>query len=153
MRKLILIAALSAGLMACSSDPFTDNEPNTNSNVAVPANPNYNIDVAGNNCGIAVGTALDEKVLLTAETAYNVPAFAYVSFDQNAKVLSPKLKSEIKPMLVQAYEMLKLARQAYNAGNACDLQKYVELTKNISSAVTAKLPPEALAKTVPPAGQ
>lgn len=128
MRSLILIAVAAIGLSACQP---TANEPNTNSNVAIAT--------TGSGCGIASNTLADEKVLFAAETAYNIPANAYVTFDATGKLPSD-IKAKIRPLLIQAYNGLKLARAAYNAGDTCSLNSYANLVKTLGNQAQSLLP-------------
>lgn len=90
-------------------------------------------------CGLAAGTLLDEKALYGAETAYNVPANAYVTLDANGQ-LSPAIKAKARPMLINAFAALKLARTAYAAGNACGFQDAIKNAMSFASQAKAFLP-------------
>ncbi len=79
-------------------------------------------------CGIASGTLMDERALYTAETAYNVPANAYVTLDSQGQLSEPT-KERIRPLLVKSYDALKLARAAYQAGSACN---FIDAVRNVS---------------------
>lgn len=65
---------------------------------------------------IGAGTKIDEQAMFAAEAAYNVPAQAYVVADANDK-LTPAVKATVKPILVDAYGYLFIARCAYNFVN------------------------------------
>jgi hypothetical protein len=130
MRKLILIAC-AAFMAACTPSTSTD-EPNTNSNVST------NVTQPGN-CGIASNTLADEKALFAAETAYNVPAHAYVTADATGK-LPASVKAQVRPLLIQAYDGLKLARAAYAAADGCSLNSYSNLVVSLGDRAKALLP-------------
>lgn len=132
MKHLILIAAAALGLTACQpTAPVTSNgDTVTNQASAQPA---------ANDCGLTKGTLLDEKALFAAETAYNVPAHAYVTFDGTGK-LPANVKAVAKPLLVQAYDALKLARTAYAAGDGCSLKRYSDLAVALGNKAKGILP-------------
>lgn len=90
-------------------------------------------------CGLAAGTLVDERALYAAETAYNVPANAYVTFDAAGK-LSPELKGKVRPVLIKAYAALKLARSAYAAGDVCGLKGYADTVTSFATNAKALLP-------------
>jgi hypothetical protein len=128
MRKLILgICAL--GLIACQPNVGT-NDVATNSNTVVT-------NVEATNCGITHNTLSDEKALFVAETAYNVPADAYVRL---SNTLPANVKATVRPKLIQLYNYLKLARTAYNAGDGCSLKRYSELADALGKQVSSLLP-------------
>jgi hypothetical protein len=125
MRNYILIAATIMGLAA-----FTPNDsPAVNNHVAAETA----------SCGITSNTLADEKALFTAETAYNIPADAYVRFDA-AGQLPASVKATVRPLLIKAYDALKLARAAYNAGDGCSLKRYSDLAEALGNQAKAALP-------------
>lgn len=126
MRSLILIAVASLGLAACQ--PQTT-EPVTNSNVAVTA--------PAGDCGLASNTIYDEKALFAAETAYNIPANAYVNLGDR---LPADRKAQAKAALIQAYDYLKLARVAYGAGDGCTLKQYSDLAQAFGNRAKGFMP-------------
>lgn len=128
MRNILLICA-AFGLAACQPQ----GDINTNSNVAVSN------DAAASDCGIASDTIIDEKVLFAAETAYNIPAHAYVTLDAAGK-LSPEIKTAVRPQLIKAYDYLKLARTAYSAGDGCSLKQYSNLAQAFANKAKSILP-------------
>lgn len=65
---------------------------------------------------LTTATTIDEKLMFSAEAAYNAPAAAYVSADGNG-LLTPAVKAKVKPLLVEAYKGLFVARCAYNFVN------------------------------------
>lgn len=127
--NFILIAVASLGLAACQPTA-TEPVPNSSTPVAVEA---------GADCGIASDTVLDEKALFGAESAYNVAAHAYVTLDGAGK-LDAETKARVKPLMVSAYENLKLARGAYTAADGCDLKRYVDLVKTATDRARAFMP-------------
>ena len=134
MRKLILVAIAALGLAACSPQASDPNY-NVNNTGAIVENT----VATGDDCGIASNTLADEKVLFIAETAYNVPAHAYVTFDAKGQI-SPELKAKVRPLLISSYTYLKLARTAYNAGDGCSLKNYVDLAKAAGDQAKELLP-------------
>lgn len=134
MRSFILIAGAALALAACQPQP---SDVQTNSNVAVS-----NTSIAAqssHDCGLASNTTADEKALFVAETAYNIPAHAYVTLDGTGK-LPANIKVIVKPKLIQLYSYLKLARSAYNAGDGCSLKTYSDLAKALGDQVNGILP-------------
>lgn len=119
MYKIIIAASLALGLAACTP-------------TATSPEPNSTPSVAASDCGIATGITADEKGLIAVETAYNVAAHAYVTLDGAGK-LSPTLKANTRPVLIQAYDNLKLARTAYSAGNDCDFIKYADAANSFAN--------------------
>ena len=84
-------------------------------------------------------TVIDEKALYAAEALYNVPAHAYVAADSNG-TLPVGVKAALKPVLVQAYAALKVARAAYAAGNATGFADAVDKLSRLSGEAKALLP-------------
>lgn len=132
MKKFVLLCGMAIGLMACQPQV---SDPATNSNVTVGTN--QTIETTPSNCGISSGTNDDEKALLTAETAYNVPAQAYVKLGGN---LPATTRAQVRAYLIQAYDYLKLARTAYNAADNCSLARYRDLTEAVGGKAKALLP-------------
>lgn len=133
MFKLKLFPALAACLLAIGCTvpmPGGGLEP-TPAPSASPTGPA--------SCGLAAGTLVDEKTLYGAETAYNVAAHAYVTADGTGK-LPADLKARVKPMLVESYRVLGLARSAYRLGDVCDLNSYAASAKDIAERAKAFLP-------------
>lgn len=129
MRTLILVACAVFGLAACQPTP---QDVVTNTNTTIAAQPTHD-------CGLASNTIADEKALFVAETAYNVPAHAYVTLDATGK-LPASVKTAVRPKLIQLYDYLKLARTAYNAGDGCSLKNYSDLAKALGDQVNGMLP-------------
>jgi hypothetical protein len=127
MRKLILAVAI-LGLAACQPG---GGDYNTNTNASVNT-----ISANGSDCGLTSNTIKDEQALLVAETAYNIPAQAYVSLGSK---LPTATRTKVRGYLIQAYDYLKLARAAYNAGDNCNLQKYADLAKNLGDKANTVL--------------
>jgi hypothetical protein len=127
MRSLIVIATVA--LAACS--PNVD--PVSNSNVAAPVIT----PVAANDCGLTRTTLLDERALFAAETAYNIPADAYVNLGDK---LPAATKLQAKTALIQAYDYLLLARKAYAAADGCSLKRYSDLAVALGDKAKALLP-------------
>ncbi len=88
---------------------------------------------------VANSTSLDEKALYAAEASYNVAATAYLEAVENG-LITPAVKAQVKPMLVQAYEALKLVRTAYHAGNAANFSAQVAEVSRLTTAVRTLLP-------------
>ena len=126
MRSLILIAAAALAVAACKPQAADENY-NVNSSVTAPT------------CGIATNTLADEKTLFSAETAYNVAADAYVRLDATGKIPA-NIKAAVRPKMIDAYAALKVARQAYNLGQTCNLLTAVATVKQLSSDAKALLP-------------
>lgn len=95
MKKLALMLLLP--LAACATVPAT----------APTAAPKY----------CATQVIMDNKGMVALETLYNVPAHAYVTADKN-NALTPNVKAALKPILVDMYEKLKVARAAYATADA-----------------------------------
>jgi hypothetical protein len=81
----------------------------------------------------------DEKALYGAEAAYNVAAHAYVTADGTGK-LTPELKAQAKPLLLQAHSALMTARSAYKLGATCDLFEAISGVKSLADQAKAILP-------------
>lgn len=84
-------------------------------------------------------SAAAQKALYAAEAAYNVPAQAYVTLNRSG-ALSADLKAKTKPLLQQAYQGLKLARQAAAAGDTVGTMFQIEEVNRLASAAAALLP-------------
>ena len=125
MKRLILLfAALS--LTACGA--------NSPIRTATDA-----IAIATSSTPIGDRIKMDEKAAYAAEALYNVPAFAYVSADQRGLV-SPELRSVLRPKLITMATWLKLVRQAYAVGDATSFsQRYREL-EALKAAITPLIP-------------
>ena len=90
-------------------------------------------------CGLAAGTLLDEKALYGAEAAYNVPASAYVELDSQ-HLLSASVKASIKPLLINSFAALKVARAAYSVGSACGYREAIANAISFGNQAKALLP-------------
>jgi hypothetical protein len=133
MRLFRIGLALAALSLAACQPQASDPNYNVNNTGAIPAN-----EVAVNdNCGITSNTLADEKALFAAETAYNVPADAYVRL---MTTLPAETRAKVRPLLIEAYKYLKLARTAYNAGDGCSLKQYSDLAKSLGDQAKAILP-------------
>jgi len=117
MRSLIIIVCMTFGLAAC--------QPQSTVNSNADAGAVITNTVSGD-CGIASNTLADEKALFAAETAYNVPADAYVKLGSQ---LSADKRAAARAALMKAYEYLKLARKAYAAADGCSLKEYSDLAQ------------------------
>src|SRR5690349_289427 len=100
MRSLILLGSISLALAACQ--PGTADY-NTNSNGSAAVTNNDVIAANGSGCGLASNTVKDEQALLVAETAYNIPAQAYVELGSK---LNADTRIKVRDYLVQAYGYL-----------------------------------------------
>lgn len=85
-------------------------------------------------------TALDEKALIAAELAYNSAATAYLAADQRG-LLTAAQRKEWGGRLITAYDALKLARQAYAAGNASTFVEQLARVTILADQVRRGLPP------------
>lgn len=143
MIKFKLIAALACLSLAACNPPNAEVNNATNGGGGVPSEgrPVQHLAATGGpeRCGLAAGTLVDERTLYSAETAYNVPAHAYVTADANGR-LSPELKARVRPLLVNAYEHLKLARAAYRLGDVCNLANAVAGVRNFATQASAVIP-------------
>lgn len=101
--------------------------------------PSAPVPATSISCGLSSNTVLDEKALFVAETAYNVPAQAYVTLN-NAHKLPAGLKASSKSALMSAYSYVKLARTAYAAGDACGFSEALRLANQFSEQAKALLP-------------
>lgn len=101
------------------------------------------IQVVGTSTAVPSGataiSAAAQKALYAAEAAYNVPAQAYVTLNRAGR-LSPALKAQTKPLLQQAYQGLKLARQAAAAGDTVGTMFQIGEVNRLATAATALLP-------------
>ena len=86
------------------------------------------------------GSTIDEKALIAAETAYNVPAQAYVAANRRG-LLSAELKAIIKPKMIMAKSALDIAREAYRVGDAATLADQVRAVQRLASEARALIPP------------
>lgn len=84
-------------------------------------------------------SVVDEKALIAAETAYNVPAQAYLVANRHG-LLTPALKGQIKPKLQMAKQALNLAREAYKAGDAKTLGEQIGAVQRLASEARALIP-------------
>lgn len=134
MKKLTFIAALACiGLAACQPTPTP-----APSNGTPVSEPSANVTGPAS-CGLAADTLVDERVLYAAEAAYNVPAHAYVTLD-GAGQLSAELKASVRPKLVEAYRLLRVARSAYKLGDVCQLNEAASAATRFANEARALLP-------------
>lgn len=119
----MMAAALSLPIAACSGCSTTQ--------------VLENAPVIGNICSATEGTLVDEKVVLSAEILYNVPAHAYVTA-LNKNQLTPEIKAIVKPKLVTLHALLRSVRAAKGSVN-CDFNAM----KQLSAEVRALLPKES----------
>lgn len=80
-----------------------------------------------------------QKALYAAETAYNVPAQAYVTLSRNGQ-LPAAVKAKAKPLLLEAYHGLELARQAAAAGDTLGVLAQAGEVQKWAAAAKAALP-------------
>jgi hypothetical protein len=132
MKKVVLMLALAMGLAACQPNPPVEN------NVVDVVSVNNTAAVEPTDCGLTSNTLLDEKALFAAETAYNIPADAYVR--AMAVPATLQARTAARPYLLKAYDYLKLARTAYTAGDGCSLKQYSDLAKQFGDQAKALLP-------------
>lgn len=85
-------------------------------------------------------SAVAQKALYAAETAYNVPAQAYVALDARG-ALPADLKARAKPVLLAAYSALLAARKAAKLGDSAGV---------IANAKTAQAQADTAAAILPP---
>ena len=131
MIKFKFIAALAClALAACQPSEPVNNNSSSGPVATVPSPAS---------CGLAAGTLVDERTLYGAETAYNVPAHAYVTADATGK-LPADLKARVRPLLVESYRLLQLARSAYKLGDVCGLNNYAAGARNFAERAKAILP-------------
>lgn len=125
MKRLYLVAVAACcalSLAACT----------TTSGTPWPADPGGPV-VSGAN------TTLDEKALISAELAWNVPAQAYlVAVDRG--LLTGTTKDKAKAALMDAFVALKLAREAYRAGNASTLAAQIAIAASATAQAKALIP-------------
>lgn len=126
MNKFLMLAAvMSLGLAACNPSPNL----NSNSEHVAPTSGG----------GATSNTLVDERSLFAAESAYNVAAHAYVTFDASGQ-LSPALKAQTRPMLIEAYAALQAARSAYTLGDAGTFGAKISAVMDLAARVRAILP-------------
>jgi hypothetical protein len=89
--------------------------------------------------GSTVISADAQKSLYAAETAYNVPAHAYVTL-LDAGSLPANIKAKAKPALQAAYQALKLARQAAAVGDSIAVMLHANAAIAQSAAASAAMP-------------
>lgn len=126
MKNLILAMAASLALAACATTGTTIPDIQVVNRPEVPAGTTVISDAA-------------RKALYAAEAAYNVPAQAYVTLNASGK-LSPEVKAKAKPILQQAYQGLKLARQAAAAGDTVGVMFQAGEAQRLAAAAKALLP-------------
>lgn len=144
MKRHIGFALASALLVSACVTANAPREPSPGSTTAAfppvsPVNPAAKPAEREQDCGLASGMVMDEKALYAVETAYNVPANAYVTFDAAGKI-PPDLKAQVRPLLLKAYDALKVARGAYAVGNSCDFFTAVANVKYFANAAKALMP-------------
>lgn len=123
MIKRMFLAAAICALAACQPAP-------------APGNASEPIASAG----LGDATVMDEKALYALEAAYNVPAHAYVTADAKG-LLNDATKAKVKPLLVKAYDALKLARMAYATGNSANFAEAKANVEDLSKRAAAILAP------------
>lgn len=124
-----------AALVAACQQPGSTPPPATGSAVAIgPTAP------SGAACKPLGGTVADERALHLAETAYNVPAHAYVTANDTGK-LPAEVKAVVKPLLQESFRLLKLAREAYCMADFVAMEGYANGSKILADKAKADLPP------------
>ena len=99
LMSLAIVCALSLTAAACATMP-----------AAPPGSGPPPVTAAQN-------TLLDERALFAAEATYNVAAQAYLAADGRGQIPAPT-KAAARSILIRSYEALRLARQAYQIGEA-----------------------------------
>lgn len=149
MIKLKFIAAFACLSLAAACSPMDDPAVGNGNGAVAVEQPGPVAEaplgvVAGDpkdatRCGLAAGTLADERALFTAETAYNVPAHAFVTFDRAGR-LPVALKASVRPLLVRSYAYLQAARSAYRLGDVCSLASAVAGARQLADSAKALLP-------------
>lgn len=124
MKNLFLALAACAALSACATT-------GTVADVVVvrPSAPS----------GATAISEAAQKALFAAEAAYNVPADAYVRLNR-AGQLPAAVKARAKPVLLQAYQGLQLARQAAAVGDSVGVIFQAGEAQRLAAAAKALLP-------------
>ena len=125
MKRLLLLAIASLSLTACATDGIQ----------TIPQAP----PAASIPSGATPISEAAQKALYAAEAAYNIPADAYVRLNASGR-LTPALKAQAKPVLLQAYNGLKLARQAAAAGDTVGVMLQTAEATRLAKAAQALLP-------------
>lgn len=135
MRKIGLLFALaSLALGACTAADDAPPPATPSTGAVGPSSP------SGAACTPSGGTVADERALYVAETAYNVPAHAYVAANGTGK-LPAGVKAAVKPLLQESYRLLKLAREAYCRGDYDAMRGFANGAKLLADKAKADLPP------------
>lgn len=119
MRLNLLGAVLAASLAFTACAPTTINTPAPGSTATAPAN-------------LRVGQAL-----FAAETAYNIPAHAYLALEGS---LAPEVKARAKAALLDAYTALTAARSAAAAGDTVAALFQASEASRLAAAAKSLLP-------------
>lgn len=128
MKRTFLASLACLALVAC--------QPGTPAPEATPAAPSASPSAPA----VATGACeLTATAMYAAEAAYNAPAAAYVAAD-GRELLSPAVKAKAKPLLTEAYDLLKQARLFYSARNAVGFCGSTTSLKSVSEAALALLP-------------
>lgn len=126
MKRLILAAALVISLSACGTTTPPLPDVSTVPTAPVPT-------------GSTPISAAAQTALYAAEAAYNVPADAYVRLNRAGR-LTPEVKAKTKPILLQAYQALKLARLAAAAGDTAGVMFQAGEAQKLVASARALLP-------------
>lgn len=133
MKRMLILAAACLSLAACQ---------NGGTPAPAPSSGNAVVEASSASPSPAVATGaceLSTTAMYAAEAAYNAPAAAYVAADSRG-VLSPALKTRVKPMLTEAYEWLKKARLFYRARDAVGFCGSSASLKSVAGQALALLP-------------
>lgn len=126
MKNLILLAAAALSISACGTPGMKLPDITVVKETAVPS-------------GATPISEAAQKALYAAEAAYNIPAQAYVTLNA-AGHLPADVKAKAKPVLLQAYHALLLARQAAAAGDTVGVMLQTGEVNRLAAAASAAIP-------------
>lgn len=116
MKRLMIAAAAALALSACATTAPI--------NAPVP---------------IAQSQVLDERALIAAESAYNVAGEAYLTAYRR-NLLPADLQPRIRELLVDSFDAILLAREAYRLGNAATFTDQVAIASRLAGEAQRLIP-------------
>lgn len=97
------------------------------------------VAVATSSTPLGDRTVMDERAMYAAEALYNVPAQAYVTADTRG-LLTPAMRRAVRPVLVEARQVLLTVREAYRVGDATTFGQRVAALRALKERALALLP-------------
>lgn len=83
---------------------------------------------------------MDERGMYAVEALYNVPAQAYVTADTRQVAGWARIKPTVRPLLIEARQVLLAVREAYRLGDETSFQARAARLRSLRERIMALIP-------------